>query len=230
MFDRFDLKQQAKQILARNWITPFLICLIVGLFMGSFIQLDFNFSTHSVTLDMFRSYNFKFNYYPFTLFAFFGSVLVFAWKRLISVPLEVGLAHYFHRNSNNQAEISDVLLPFQQNYLNNVFCLFHRDILIVLWTLLFIIPGIVKAYSYTFVPYLLAEYPNSLSSDVLEMSAEMTNGLKMDIFILDISFFLWSLLAAVLSFFTLGLSYTAVEVYRYQTRAELYQWCKQNRQ
>ena len=60
-----------------------------------------------------------------------------------------------------------------------------------LWSLLLLIPGIVKAYEYRMVPYLLADYPELSTEEAFRISREMMNGEKMNTFILDLSFIGW---------------------------------------
>ena len=65
---------------------------------------------------------------------------------------------------------------------------------VMLWSLLFIIPGIIKSYEYYMVPYILAENPNISSARAFELSKMMTNGEKLNIFVLELSFLGWQLL------------------------------------
>ena len=66
-----------------------------------------------------------------------------------------------------------------------------------LWALLFYIPGIVKAISYSMSYYVLAENPNMTAREALNVSKRITNGHKMDIFVLGLSFIPWILLVTV---------------------------------
>ncbi len=72
-----------------------------------------------------------------------------------------------------------------------------RDIVVGLWSLLFIIPGIVKYYAYSQVDYIIHDNPNLTSSEARKMSDIMTKGYKSDLFVLDLSFILWYWLVAV---------------------------------
>ena len=93
-----------------------------------------------------------------------------------------------------------------------------------LWTLLLIIPGIIKMYEYRFVPYILAENPDLNHNRVLDLSREMTAGEKMNIFILDLSFLGWFILGAL--FFGIGILF--VQPYYDSVNAELYYKLKKN--
>ena len=74
---------------------------------------------------------------------------------------------------------------------------------IFLWSLVFIIPGIVKAFSYAMTPYILADMPNVSAKDALRLSIRMTDGYKLDIFVAGLSFLGWLLASA----FTCGILY-----------------------
>ena len=76
---------------------------------------------------------------------------------------------------------------------DNVF----RDLFILLWTLLLIVPGIIKSYSYRLVPYILSENPHMDRKRALELSQQMMDGHKMEAFVLELSFFGWFLLSAL---------------------------------
>lgn len=66
-----------------------------------------------------------------------------------------------------------------------------------LWTLLFVIPGIVKAIAYSMTPYLLAEYKNIPATEAIKVSMKITAGRKWDIFVMYLSFIGWYLLGCI---------------------------------
>jgi len=66
-----------------------------------------------------------------------------------------------------------------------------------LWTLLFIIPGIIKGIAYSMTPFILADQPEVGAQDALKLSMAMTNGHKSEIFVMYLSFIGWSLLGAL---------------------------------
>ena len=139
-------------------------------------------------------------------------------------PLEIGCDRFFHRNLEEKAEIKEVCYAFDRGYKNSVKVMFFRDLYTFLWSLLLIIPGIVKAYEYRMIPYILSENPNMEKSEAFAMSKQMMNGNKWRAFVLDLSFILWEILGAC----TLGiLNIFYVEPYRYLTAAGLYQALKE---
>ena len=97
--------------------------------------------------------------------------------------------------------------------------MFLLNLKILLWSFLFIIPGIIKSYEYYMVPYILSENPKISSKRAFEISKEMTDREKFDIFWLSLSFFGWYLLGSL----TCGIGNLFVEPYIQATFAELYQ-------
>ena len=91
-----------------------------------------------------------------------------------------------------------------------------------LWSLLFVIPGIVKAYSYSMSMYVLAENKNKPALECIEESKAMTNGFKAELFVLDLSFFGWHLLGSI----TFGIAYIWVIPYISATYANGYNFLK----
>jgi len=85
-----------------------------------------------------------------------------------------------------------------------------------LWSLLFIIPGIVKVYAYRMTPYILARHPEVSATEALNLSKRMTKGNKGKLFVMDLSFIGWFLLTG-LTFGILGIFY--VDPYYYTTSA-----------
>lgn len=72
-----------------------------------------------------------------------------------------------------------------------------------LWSLLFVIPGIIKAISYALTPYILADCKNVRATDALKLSMRMMEGHKWEYFVLGLSFIGWMLLTSL----TCGLLY-----------------------
>ena len=72
-----------------------------------------------------------------------------------------------------------------------------RYIFVFLWSMLFIIPGIIAAYRYSMATYIMAENPNMQATDAIERSKALMDGHKGDLFCLDLSFIGWALLASL---------------------------------
>lgn len=74
---------------------------------------------------------------------------------------------------------------------------FFVGLFTMLWSLLFIIPGIIKAYSYSMAIFILAENKGMPALEAIRRSKEMMEGHKMDLFVLELSFIGWGLLTAL---------------------------------
>ena len=72
-----------------------------------------------------------------------------------------------------------------------------QGLFVFLWSLLFIIPGIIAAYRYRMARYLLLDDPSRGASECIRMSKQMMKGHKWELFVLDLSFIGWYLLAAI---------------------------------
>ena len=143
-------------------------------------------------------------------------------KIFVGNTLVVGCQKLFINNevSSEKPDISTIVFAFKDgHWLNTVLVMFLKDLFVSLWSLLFVIPGIIKSYEYRMIPYLLAENPGMDRTEAFAKSKEMMNGEKWNAFVLDLSFIGW----VILSIFTLGiLAIFYVNPYIYQTDAELY--------
>ena len=95
-------------------------------------------------------------------------------------------------------------------------------IFVFLWSLLFVIPGIVAAYRYRFAMLNLCENPEIGIMEAINMSKEQTKGFKWQLFVLDLSFIGWSLLASL----TLGILYIWLAPYIAQSNIAFFQEIK----
>ena len=139
---------------------------------------------------------------------------------LVFNPLIVGCYRFFLQNSRGDGDLKHLGVGFKDGWGNVVLVMFLRNLFIVLWSLLFLIPGIVKSYSYRLVPYILKEHPELSGTDAITLSRKMMKGHKGDAFVLDLSFIGWILLSVL----TLGiLTIFYVGPYIQATNAELYE-------
>ena len=139
-----------------------------------------------------------------TSIVLFVGVLGFLIIIFIFNVIEVGGCRFFLINSEEKAKVGEILAPFSEDgYLEIVKTQFFRDLFTTLWTLLLIIPGIVKSYEYRMMPYIMAdpEFADLKQSDIFALSKKMTKGNKFDLFIFGWSFIGWMLLATI----TMGL-------------------------
>lgn len=147
-----------------------------------------------------------------------GIALSLVSSILINAPAEVGLNRYFMRARQGYTAGEEVLFPFRRRFANVALISFFQSLFIFLWSLLLVIPGIVKTYEYYMVPYILSENPGISRRQAFALSRAMTDGEKWNIFVLELSFIGWHLLCLL----TFGIGELFLAPYIRATRAELY--------
>lgn len=122
-------------------------------------------------------------------------------KALVFNPLQVGCADYFNKNIDDPTTEGGTVLSGFSDYKHSVCTMLLKDVFIGLWSLLFVIPGVVKSYSYAMVPYLIKDHPELSATEAITRSREMMQGNKGRAFLMDLSFIGWYLVGTL----TLGL-------------------------
>lgn len=146
-------------------------------------------------------------------------IFAIAIRVFVGFAIEIGGRKFFLQLPEGKHDLRYVSYGFQHNkYYDIVTTMLLRGVYLVLWTLLLIIPGIIKLYAYRMVPYILADNPHIGRNRAIDLSKQMTMGEKFDIFVLDLSFLGWYLLG-LLAF---GIGVLFVQPYYDATNAELY--------
>lgn len=242
MFDRPAFKAAGKASFLKNYWPVMLVSLLLAIATGNGLNTRITRYFHGPATGYgygYDGYGNGYNFYhtlvsdPLVRFIFaigiiavvVGVVFGIAIKIVAINPYQVGSCRFFMENRGKNAAFSVVGTGFSKNFGNVVLTQFLKDLYLFLWTLLLIIPGIVKTYAYFCVPYILAENPDLDHSRVIALSQEMTQGYKGDLFVVDLSFILWEILNG-LTFGILGLFY--LNPYIYGTKAEAYAFLRQN--
>ena len=119
-------------------------------------------------------------------------------KIFVFNPIEVGCFSFFKLNINDPStKLLDAIKGGFTNYTRTFLTLFVRDLFLTLWTMLFVIPGLIKAYSYCMVPFIIKDNPELTATQAITRSREMMNGNKWKAFLLDLSFIGWWLLGSI---------------------------------
>lgn len=213
-----EMKEKGKIAFKANYwpciLAAFLLTLLAG---GLTVSSKFNESDGTSILESFKQLP------PEVMAAVAGlsvtvSIVLLLLRIFLFNPLSVGCYGFFIENHEQPATL-DVLKKGFRNYGNVFITLFLKDLFLVLWTLLLIVPGLIKAYSYRMVPYILAEDPSLSPMECISRSREMMRGHKWNAFVLDLSFIGWHLLTA-LTFGIVGIFWT--NPYKESTDAALY--------
>lgn len=236
MWSRKELKERAKKFLKQSYWSALGISIVIALaagdnIFGSRVSSDFrNQGGHFLNFNI-NNYDFNFDLVNWTIISIIIAIslitflIIISLRVLVGYPLEVGGRRWFTRSAQYKENSKCFNFGFdRQNYKGIVKTMFVKDIYIFLWSLLLIIPGIIKYYAYRMVPYILAENPNIGVTKAIELSNEMTKGHKFDMFVLDLSFIGWYLLGSL----AFGIGVIFVNPYVNATGAELYLVLRKN--
>ena len=147
--------------------------------------------------------------YPFfkPLLAFLS--ILAAIQLIIGGPVMLGYNRFkLYRLDGEEAKFSDLFSCFDR-FLDGLWMRIRTILQVFLWSLLFVIPGIVASYRYAMVPYLMADHPDMTVAQAFDRSKAMMNGHKGELFLLHLSFIGWLLLSAI----TLGLAGLVIAPY-----------------
>jgi len=206
MWQRVELKKAAKKIVKkRKWTAS--LSAVHNYYLALIVVPG--------TIINFRRYGLRFviissvmlvGYLIFLRSAFIVSSRLCQIENRIKEPPEGKLGYFLHNHYRNVTKV-----------------MFIRSLSVLMWSFVFIVPGLIKSYEYRMVPYLLAENPTMEWRKVLSVSKELTIGQKWEIFKLD-----WSFLALIiLGFATGGLGFFFTQPYIDATNAELYSILRQ---
>lgn len=225
MWNRAELKMRGNIAFKKNYVSAVVVALLMGIFgtvsgESSARRVSENSDIYSGNL---------FNVGMITgLLAGIATVvilIVLVAKVFVGNLLKMGGYRFFILNQTAQPGIGTLLDGFRSgHYVNIVLTMFLRDLFTTLWSLLLVVPGIVKHYEYLMVPYIIAENPAMDYKEAFQISKQMNDGEKMEAFIMDLSFLGWYLLSAV----TCGLlAIFYVNPYVQASFAEMYTFNKQ---
>lgn len=231
MWTRQLLKENGKIAFKRNYFTCVIVSLIAWVLTGAAVNSDgnlleirFNFDMDPNEIGYYQDYYYeqlKYIFNPYVIaVALFSGLIVLCISLLIGNVIMVGRNRYFLENREHKTEAVTVFHSFRNGrYGTTVWIMFLREIYILGWSLLLVIPGIIKSYSYMLVPFILAENEDLDKKRIFELSRKMMSGHKWEAFVLQLSFIGWYILGGI-SFNLVNIFYT--NPYVDATMAEFY--------
>ena len=219
MWTRAQIKTNAKAVMSRNYWQMLGVSVVYILLSG--LVASSTTSVSQVSVDIIEDMPPE-TIIMILLVSLASAAFTLAFSAFVSCPLEIGKNRYFMKNRLMPTRLNDLFFVFgdaKRFYMNVVKTQFLRMLYEFLWSLLLIVPGIIKSYEYRMVPYILAENPSISSKRAFELSKKMTDGEKWNIFVLDLSFYGWALLGTLAC--CIGVYF--VEPYMQATYAELYE-------
>ena len=143
---------------------------------------------------------------------------------VFSGALEFGLVHIFLKQARDgeKMEIGSLFKGFSDDIGGNIVLGLLVALFTFLWSLLFIAPGIIKAYAYSMAFYVKSDHPEYGWKECMDESQRIMNGHKMDLFVLHLSFIGWGIVGAL----CLGVGTLWVQAYMSATTAHFYESIK----
>ncbi len=192
-------KQTALNALRGNWKTAVLAYFVASL-LGAAVtsnsgSFGYNFSADIPMEDMSAAFGQGFAI-AFSVLAVVGAIFAIT-TLIIGGAVRLGYASFnLNLIDRKDAKFGDLFSQMNRKWRG--FCMnFFTGLYIFLWSLLFVIPGIVKSYAYAMTPYILAEHPEMSANDAIGESQFIMTGHKWKLFLLHLSFIGWGFLAAL---------------------------------
>lgn len=243
MTTRGELKDRAKACLRNYYWWAFAACILSMILMGgdfNGLRLQWNVDMTSLgknaaTLadgmkgfpSVERGWDPLFLYMIMSVLCVMVPVLAISfairvlWTAFVGNVVWVGKCRYFMENRRfmGTAGMRNLFWGFDCGAFRNVVkVMFMRWLFIFLWSLLFVIPGIIKSYEYYLVPYILQDDPTLHYAEALQRSKNLMYGSKWRLFVLQLSFLGWELLGLLCC----GVGVLFVAPYREAVYAEFY--------
>ena len=213
------LRARARENLRDNWGVSIAAMLVAGIFGATMVSGGFslNLNVDSKVLERL----------PATVAGFFAA----AAGSLASVGSALNLLHFvlggviqlgygkflLAQHDGREYQVKDLFSQFDRfgvGFLQK----FLRSLYTTLWTLLLIIPGIIKGLSYAMTPYILTDHPEMTAKQAIKLSQELMDGYKGNLFMLGLSFIGWD----ILNLLTLGIGSFWLSPYKEATYAAFY--------
>lgn len=197
------IKSKAKadiggKIFGENWLVMVLACFLSSVILGAGSSLSVKFGDEG---------QFRFSY---------GSIIGFVLGGAMSYGLARIAANLIR---NKTAKIELLIDGFKENFVQTMILGMVREVLIMLWSLLLIVPGIMKAYSYSMAPHIQQDSDNKDWKYCLTMSKTVMNGKRKQLFWLDVSFIPYYILGLI----CLGIGIYWVAAWHQTARATFYE-------
>lgn len=192
-----DYRRIARENLQGNWktsvLTAMVACLLGGLITGSMFFPEFEVELNGENIRNLKDL--------LTIPLVHGSLAIGGIMGLLHFivggVIQLGYAQYLlNQHDRREFQFKDLFSKF--DYFGAGFCqAFLRGLYTFLWSLLFVIPGIIASYRYAMTSFIMAEHSEMTASEAIRASKQMMTGHKWELFCLDFSFFGWNLLCGL---------------------------------
>lgn len=192
-----ELRRQGREALAGRWGT-FVAATLVYMVISFFIQVPAQLSDSPRDIPLWST-----------------SIVM----SLLILPLTYGFDTIFLRNLRSEPVGVEHMFDGFRDYGRIFITLLWQNVLVVLWALLLIVPGIVKSLAYALTPYILLDNPKLSTVEAIHLSREMMFGYKGKLFLLLLSFIGWG----ILCIFTCCIGFLWLSPYMQSSMAAFYE-------
>ena len=209
-----ELRAIARQNLQGNWGISVGVALVAALLGGMVtgsgnISFQFNENTVRNLPPVFWGF-----LLPFVSVVGLLGLAMF----IIGGVVELGYAKFLLKQHDKKELVFADLFSQFERFGTGFAQRFLRTLYTALWTLLFVVPGIIKSLSYAMTPFILEDHPELTASEAINRSKKLMDGHKMDLFILSLTFIGWDILSAL----TFGIGFLFLNPYRNAAYAAFY--------
>ncbi|MBQ9066051.1 MAG: DUF975 family protein [Clostridia bacterium] len=223
-----QLRAQSRANLNGRWLNAILATFLAGLFgspvVGYATQMSSLFSGVSrhasesgwfseTSSDVFSNLSEKFG-----ASSTFVSVLLLILALAVGGVISLGIVDFHQRLYRKERAPLSVVFSYFDRFKEAFLANLLIDLLVVIGTALFVVPGIILGFAYSQTFFLLQEDPSLAPVDALRRSRLLMRGHKWDLFLLELSFLGWYLLCAV----TAGIGFIILEPYVLQAKTAFY--------
>lgn len=210
-----DIRARARYNLRGNWGQAIGVAVMAALLGGSIASVSYNFNLNIDAGELQTMPELL-----QTAVIAVGSVsgLLGLVRFIIGGAVQLGYSVYllkqYHQQETRLNDLFSQFFRFGQGFAQK----FLVGLYTFLWTLLLIIPGIIKSFSYAMTPFIMADHPELTANQAITRSREIMDGHKWELFVLELTFIGWEFL----SILTLGIGLLWVVPYMSAARAAFY--------
>lgn len=192
-----EIRYQARENLRGNWGQAIGAAIIAGILGGGITSAGSSAGSSSGSLgaEAFQSLPPEVMQILTAILGIIGllTLVSFIVGGTVQLGYSVYLLKQYHRQETSIGDLFSQFFRFGTGFAQK----FLVGLYTFLWTMLFVIPGIIKGFSYAMTPFILADNPNLTANQAITRSRELMDGHKWELFVLSLTFIGWEILGAL---------------------------------
>lgn len=213
------IRATARKKLAGKWAIAIGVAAVASLLGGLITGTSF---LPEITMQIDNMMDLLYQLDPRLLTRVFGgflsSSLISLAIFLVSGTIQLGYTQFLLKQHDEQETSFNDLFSQFHRFGQGFAQKFLRGLYIFLWSLLLVVPGIIKRLGYAMTPFIMTDHPELTASEAITRSKEMMDGHKWDLFVLNLTFIGWIILCLL----TLNLGFLALNPYMNAAYAAFY--------